>query len=85
MRNWKPIETAPTDGTTVELWLPMLIRNTRQFEATISTDCTWEGSISDCCWDKETNRWICLDGSGADHLQSATHWLSATETVFFLW
>jgi hypothetical protein len=35
---WQPIETAPSDGTTIDLWVNMGDSHYRE------TDCHWDGS-----------------------------------------
>jgi hypothetical protein len=60
---WKPIETAPKDGTKVLVW---------------SKDYTWEG-IGIAFWGRSNplNRQAWLGGHcGVDHISQPTHWMS---------
>lgn len=64
MAKWQPIETAPKDGTLVDLWLPGL------------PNPAFPDALTTCPAGRETNcRW--QDGRwwGSDYMQSATHWM----------
>jgi len=57
---WQPIETAPKDGTAVDLWVK-------------SGDGKMRWRIPDCWWHTGSNLWRAL--SVAIHPSNVTHWM----------
>ena len=40
--SWQPIETAPKDGTAVDLWVSVTFRNSVEVRDSRFPDCRWE-------------------------------------------
>lgn len=59
---WQPIETAPWDGTTVDLW--------SELSGTRETDARWTGSRWVRLGWNEMN-----DGPGVEEVYHPTHWM----------
>ena len=67
MSTWQPIETAPKDGTRIDLWTKTWIAASDSFMWKRITDCRWSKG------DALTNtpaRW-----SGCDPNRVPTHWM----------
>lgn len=78
VQEWQPIETAPKDGTNIDLWLPSGINNGNRWPS-----CFW-GKPDHCCgeagpycdsdWHGAEPGWV--DGIFSEFIEKApTHWL----------
>lgn len=73
---WQPIESAPLDGTTVDLWHEDLGRHTDHYWGVPSHECGEAGSFCDSDWHSISEGWV--DGtfnSLSDEPQGFTHWM----------
>lgn len=78
---WKPIESAPKDGTLVDLWLIDCDGEGRRMSDSyfgkIPHECGMMGRYCDC-WPDEGEFWI--DGIfGERHSGNITHWMPLPE------
>lgn len=65
MAEWQPIETAPTDGTLIDVWVQPVDRS-------------YPGRrIADTSWESERGRWHSMYFCPLDH--EITHWASRPE------
>ena len=69
---WQPIETAPKDGTVIDVWLA----STREWrppdgEAARCPDVKWMDGRGWCCFDDEEGSWLSIE----DRYWSVTHWM----------
>jgi hypothetical protein len=62
--SWRPIETVPKDGSTIDLWC----RN-------ISQGSTGEVRIPDAWWDDDVDRWVDSTGFCIEQKWCPTHWM----------
>lgn len=62
-RKWRPIETAPKDGSPVDLWIPANAVGNSSGRPSRSTDCIWV-----------VDHWELEVGIELPWLQCATHW-----------
>lgn len=73
---WQPIESAPLDGTTVDLWHEDFGRHTDHYWGVPSHECGEAGSFCDSDWHSISEGWV--DGtfnSLSDEPQGFTHWM----------
>jgi hypothetical protein len=67
-RKWRPIETAPKDGSLVDLWIPASAVGNLSGQPHRSTDCIWV-----------VDHWELEIEIELPWLQCATHWRPAPE------
>jgi hypothetical protein len=73
MSEWKPIETAPRDGTEVDLWCPNYV-SARYGDGARMADCWWERDR----WVRFSNIFA-LDEEPYADIHGATHWMPLPE------
>lgn len=66
MREWKPIESAPKDGTEIDLWIvdPLMPMEFRE---------------PNCWWRADAGRWMQMSGWVDTGPCYATHWMPLPE------
>lgn len=72
---WQPIETAPKDGTVIDLWHEEFDRQADMYWGKPEHCCGEYGQYCDSDWHSEPEGWVCSAVNQAIFADGYTHWM----------
>ncbi|GGD30989.1 DUF551 domain-containing protein [Aureimonas glaciei] len=75
MSKWQPIETAPKDGTIVDLWHDEFGRNANCYWGVPQHECGEAGRYCDSDWHDTPEGWVDSAYNQTTFLDGFTHWM----------